>query len=102
MCTKKTKWIQKKLYEGLSCGILLLIMWEFMIQKIVSKLHLLHVFLVFLLFYLYSHDLEFYDHGLFNFLGVISLLIIGNIIILPINIFFYLLKINEDKMIANH
>ena len=95
VCTKKTEWIQKKLYEGLSCGILLLIMWEFMIQKIVSKLHLLHVFLVFLLFYLYSHDLEFYDHGLFNFLGVISLLIIGNIIILPINIFFYLLKINK-------
>ena len=81
-CSKRTKWIRKKLTEGLVCSILLLIMITLIIKKIISKLHLLHVIIIFMAFYIYSHDLEFDDHGLFNFLGLVLVLIIGNIFFL--------------------
>jgi hypothetical protein len=42
--------------------------------------------------YIYSHGLEFYDHGLFNFLGCIIILVIFIIALLPINFLIYLIK----------
>ena len=75
-CCKKFKWIQKKLNEGLVSAILLLFTFEFMIHNIISKFHLFHIIFAFILFYKYSHGFTFDDHGLYNLLGVISLLII--------------------------
>ena len=85
-CSKKSAWIQKKLNEGLLCSFLLLFMCELMIQKIISKLHLMHLIVIFISFYIYSHGLEFYDHGLFNLFGVSAIIIIGNIFFIPLNI----------------
>ena len=85
-CSKKSAWIQKKLNEGLLCSFLLLFMCELMIQKIISKLHLMHLIVIFISFYIYSHGLEFYDHGLFNLFGVSAIIIIGNIFFVPLNI----------------
>lgn len=76
-CSRKIKWIKKKLNEGLLCTFFLLFCCELMIHKIISKLHLIHMILIFFYFYSYSHGLEFDDHGFFNFLGVITALIIG-------------------------
>ena len=97
-CSKKVEWIEKKLKEGLSCSFLLIFLFELMIQKIISKLHLIHIIIVFSSFYKYSHGLEFYDHGFFNFLGVTVLLIIGNIFLLPLNLLFFIIK-KKDKVI---
>ena len=91
-CSKNTDWIQKKLNEGLLCSFFLLLICEMMIQKIISKLHLIHIIIIFSLFFIYSHGLDFDDHGLFNILGVIGILIIGNILLLPLNLLFYIVK----------
>ena len=82
-CSFKTKWIQQKLNEGLLCSVLLLILIELMIHNIISKLHLIHVILFLISFLIYSHNIEFHDHGLFNFLGIILILISGIIFFLP-------------------
>ena len=54
-------------------------MCELMIQKIISKFHLIHIIAMFSVFFVYSHGLDFDDHGFFNLLGISGLLIIGNI-----------------------
>jgi hypothetical protein len=46
----------------------------------------------FIFFYLYSHGLNFEDHGLYNLRGYFILFIIFIIIFLPINILKYLIK----------
>ena len=97
-CSKRTKWIQEKLNEGLLCSILLLVQFELIIQKIISKLHFIHIISLLVIFFIYSHGLDFDDHGLFNFLGISSLLIIGNILILPFNLLFYIIK-QKNKLI---
>ena len=91
-CSRNTKWISEKLNEGLLCSILLSISLELIIQNVISKVHLIHVIIVFISFLIYSHNLEFYDHGLFNFLGIIAIIIIANIFFLPFNILLYLIK----------
>ena len=91
-CSRSTSWIKKKLYEGILCSFFLLLICEMMIQNIISKLHLIHIIIIFISFFIYSHGLDFYDHGLFNLLGVISILIIGIIMLLPLNLLFYILK----------
>ena len=92
-CSFKTKWIQQKLNEGLLCSVLLLILIELMIHNIISKLHLIHVILFLISFLIYSHNIEFHDHGLFNFLGIILILISGIIFFLPFNNIIYLFYI---------
>ena len=97
-CSRKIKWIKKKLNEGLLCTFFLLFCCELMIHKIISKLHLIHMILIFFYFYSYSHGLEFDDHGFFNFLGVITALIIGIIGFLPFNLLFIIIKY-KNKLI---
>ena len=74
-CSRKNKWIKTKLSEAISSSFILSFLIELMIFNIISKLHLIHIFLVFFIFFIYSHGLEFYDHGLFNFLGFVIILI---------------------------
>ena len=56
-CSKSTKWIEKKLNEGLLCSVLSLILIELMILNIISKLHLIHMILLLASFLIYSHNL---------------------------------------------
>ena len=98
-CSLNIVWIEKKLHEGVACAIILMILFEFIILNIIPKIHLFHVILFFSIFFFVSHGVEFYDHGLFNFLGVISLIIIGHIFFLPFNILFYVIKI-KNKLIS--
>ena len=41
---------------------------------------------------MHSHGTNFKNHGLFNFIGCISIIIIGLFALIPINIFVYLIK----------
>ena len=79
-------------------AILLLFTFEFMIHNIISKFHLFHIIFAFILFYKYSHGFTFDDHGLYNLLGVISLLIILIISLLPVNLLFCIIK-KKNKII---
>ena len=70
-----------------------------MLLKKISKKHLIHIFFFQTFFYIYSHGQEFYDHGLFNFLGHIIIIITILILILPFNILFYLIKRKKKHFI---
>jgi hypothetical protein len=79
-CGKNIKWIHKKLVEAIFSSIIIAILIEFMLLKLLTKLHLIHVFIFQLSFFIYSHGQEFYDHGLYNFLGNIILFILKLIV----------------------
>ena len=98
-CGKKVFWLRKKLFQAFSSAIITAILFEFMILKLITKLHLIHVFIFQLIFYLYSHGDEFYDHGFFNFLGHNLIVIICLILIFPFQILIYLIKNNNKALI---
>ena len=91
-CSKKNTWIKTKLTEAIFCSIILSFLIELVILNIISRIHLIHVLLFFLCAFIYSHGLEFYDHGLFNFLGCFIIIVIFIIAFLPINFLIYLIK----------
>ena len=82
-CGKKLGWIRKKVFQAIFSAIIIAILFEFMILKLITKLHLIHAFIFQLIFYIYSHGDEFYDHGFFNFLGHNLIVIICLILIFP-------------------
>ena len=92
ICSIQVEWIHKKLKEGICSSFILIFLIELMILKLISKKHLIHIFIMFLSFYIYSHGTDFINHGLFNFIGCISIIIIGLLALIPINIFIYLIK----------
>jgi hypothetical protein len=97
-CGKNIKWIHKKLVEAIFSSIIIAILIEFMLLKLLTKLHLIHVFIFQLSFFIYSHGQEFYDHGLYNFLGNIIVIITIVILFLPFNFFLYLIKKNKKAL----
>ena len=77
----------------------MVILFELIIYKVISRLHLIHMIFNFILFYLFSHDLNFEDHGLYNIRGYFILFIIFFIIFLPINALIYFIKEKNKKII---
>ena len=98
-CGKKLGWIRKKVFQAIFSAIIIAILFEFMILKLITKLHLIHAFFFQLIFYIYSHGDEFYDHGFFNFLGHNLIVIICLILILPFHILIYLIKIKNKALL---
>jgi hypothetical protein len=98
-CGIKIKWIHKKLVEAILSSIIIAILIELMLLKLLTKLHLIHVFIVQSSFFIYSHGQEFYDHGLFNFLGNIIIIITIDIMLLPFNFFLYLIKKKKKALL---
>lgn len=98
-CGKKLDWIRKKLFEAFFSAFIIAILFDFMILKLITKLHLIHAFFFQLIFYIYSHGDEFYDHGFFNFLGHNLIVIICLILIIPFHILIYFIKIKNKFLI---
>ena len=98
-CTKMKFWIRIKIKEVIFSCLIMIILFELIIYKVISRLHLIHIIFNFILFYLYSHGLNFEDHGLYNLRGFIILFIIFFIIFLPINAFIYFIKEKNTKLI---
>ena len=65
------------------------------IYKKISKLHFIHIIIIFFSFFLYSHGLDFHDHGFFNIIAYFSLLFVLLIILLPLSLIIY--YINKKK-----
>ena len=91
-CSLKISWIYNKIIEELVSCIGLVIMVQLMLFKIVSRLHLIHLIIIFTLLYIYSHGLEFSDHGYFNFFYYFVVFAIFTIIIQPFTIIIYCIK----------
>lgn len=100
-CGKKIRWIQKKLAQAIFSSIIIAILIEFMLLNLLTKIHLIHVFIFLSSFYIYSHGQEFYDHGLFNFLGHIIIIITTIILFLPFNIIIYYIETNNFPYISS-
>jgi hypothetical protein len=98
ICTKRINWIKVKIAQLIFSCLIMVVLFELIIYKIISLVHLVHIIFIFILFYLYSHDLNFQDHGYYNFKGFFILFIILFILFLPINILIYL-KQKKKKII---
>ena len=99
LCGNNMKWIYKKLRELIiSCELI-----SFLFLSIVfnysSKLHLIHIFIIFALFFLYSHELYFYDHGMYNFIFFVLLFIVNVFIILLFKFLISLFQIENKTII---
>ena len=98
-CGKNYYWIYKKIFQVFFSSIIIAILVELMILKLITKKHLIHVFIFLSFFFIYSHGQEFYDHGLFNFLGFVLIVIITLILIFPFKILIYLVKNRNKKLL---
>ena len=86
-CSKKFDWIHKKIFQAFFSSIITAILLEFMFLKLISKKHLIHVFFFLSFSYFYSHGQDFYDHGLYNLLGYIIIVIATLILVFPFKMF---------------
>jgi hypothetical protein len=101
-CGKKLGWIRKKIFQVIFSATIIALLFELMILKLITKLHLIHVFIFPFIFYVYSHGDEFYDHGFYNLIGYILIIIISFILIFPLNILIYLIKIKNKALFAKY
>ena len=99
ICPRKVKWMKKKVIEIIISCFIMTVLFEYIIYKKISRLHLLHIIISFILFYSYSHGLNFQDHGYYNFKGFCILSIIFFIIFLPINALIYLIQKKKNNYI---
>ena len=97
-CPRKLNWIKMKLKEVIFSCLIMVILFELILYKILSRLHLIHIIFSFIFFYLYSHGLDFEDHGFFNFKAFFIFFIIFFIIFLQINLLIFLKQKKENKI----
>ena len=84
-CCLQLKWMKKKIIEeALSC-ILSIVLFEFILLKKISKLHIIHFIIIFVLFYFYSHGIDFEDHGGYNIIFYFVLIIPSLILLFIFN-----------------
>jgi hypothetical protein len=98
ICGTKDMWILIKSIEVVLSSLILSILIEGMIFKIISKFHLLHIFFVYIYFFYYSHGIDFHDHGFFNFIGCLTVIILILLVLTPLNILIYLLIVKKNKI----
>ena len=87
LCCTDYKWMRKKVKEEVVSCVITIILFELMLLKKISKLHLLHFIIVYFLFYRFSNGIKFEDHGYYNIkyffvivIGFIFVLLIANFI----------------------
>ena len=55
-------------------------------------MHLIHFLITFICFYKYSHSVYFHDHGAYNLIGLVVVIILSLIFLLILKLFFVFLK----------
>ena len=98
VCATRLKWQIKKVVEEIISCILMVLAFELVFYKIISKFHLLHFFAVISLFYAYTHGIEFHDHGYYNFIYFFIIIMIIFIILLPLNLIIYFIQRKKRKI----
>ena len=91
-CTKKLKWIQLRLNQYIISVVIITILFALIFYNIISKLHLIHFLITFICFYKYSHSVYFHDHGAYNLIGLVVVIILSLIFLLILKLFFVFLK----------
>ena len=93
-CPLKVSWMKRKIKELLISCVILFILIELMIYNKIARLNIIHMIITFSIFYIFSHGLDFEDHGFFNFIGYFSFL---SIMILFFTSFSMLICILHSK-----
>ena len=98
-CGLKSKWIKTKVLQLFISSEILTFLTELIFYNLISKKHFIHIIIIFMIFYKYSHGKYFEDHGYFNFIFFMIIYFISLIVFLPINIFIYLVKYRNKKIL---
>ena len=67
--------MKKKIIEVVIFCLIILVLIELIFYRIISVLNLIHLSLFYILIYLYSHGIDFEDHGYYNFVGSIAIIL---------------------------
>ena len=89
------KWIYKKVFQIIIASELISVLFVKILLKRLSSLNLIHLILVLSLFYIYSNDYFFYNHGMYNLIVFIIIVIINIFIILAFKTIIFLYKIKN-------
>ena len=73
--------MKKKIFEESLSIIISIVLFKLMFLKIISKFHFIHFSIVFLSYYLYSHDIKFEDHLIYNIKFYFVILILNLILL---------------------
>ena len=95
LCSLKTKWIENKVYEAIISSLILVILIELIFYKIITALNFFHIILFYIIIFSYSHGIDFDDHGYYNIVCSIALILILLLIISPLNCLVYIVKLNN-------
>ena len=92
ICGTKHTWISIKLSQLILSVFILAFLIECIFYDIISVLNILHIIIFYIFIFLYSHGLDFHDHGYYNFYGYFFILFLILIILTPLNLLIYLIK----------
>ena len=92
VCSIQLEWQMTKILQEFKSCLLMVFILELIFYKLFSKLHLIHFLVIFSLFYIYSHGIEFEDHGFYNFIYYFIIITLIIILIIPFNFLFYIIK----------
>ena len=98
-CSLKTEWIKIKIEQEIVSCIIIVLLLELILYKIISPFNILHLIIFYICSFIYSHGIDFDDHGYFNFIFGIALNLILLIIIFPLNILVYIIRKRNKKYI---
>ena len=98
-CSLKTEWIKIKIEQEIISCIIIVLLLELILYKIISPFNILHLIIFYICSFIYSHGIDFDDHGYFNFIFGIALNLILLIIIFPLNILIYIIRKRNKKYI---
>ena len=86
-----------KIEQEIKSSIIIIILIILILEKVISKIHLIHFVLLFIYFYNYSHSIYLYDHGAFNLIALFFIVFIALSIFFIIKIFF---KLSKNKVLS--
>ena len=92
VCSGLVEWQLIKVYQEFKSCILIVFIFELIFYKFLSYLHLIHFLLVLSMFYIYSHGMEFEDHGYYNFFFFFIMISLIIILLVPFNFLVYIIK----------
>ena len=99
-CTSRLNWIKLKIIQLIISTFIIIILMLSIINKIISKFHLLHFSLAFVIFYFYSHSSYYEDHGGFNLIGLFVTLFIALILFLIAKVIVRIFKIKYKYKVS--
>ena len=96
ICSNNFYWIKKKVFEEIISCLFFETIIQLIILKKISKIHLFHIIITFMLFYIYSHGMDFENHGYFNFCFYFIIVAILTLIMIPFDIIIICIKRNKN------